>query len=156
MVYKPPYLTEMAVMNEHFFIFHLSITIKGLNKKQLELGHRTKIEVTMWTQHHIALRWDWAGCPVPASGAFLTCSSLHNQVFLALSLCLAIPTLPCSTTAWNSSTMTHMPSHAQTFIYKEIQTRVAIKTLYITQLGLQPSVALYSYSNNAYLCLTSD
>ena len=102
------------------------------------------------------VHWDRAGCPVPASGAFLTCSSLHNQVFLALSLCLAIPTLPCSTTAWNSSTMTHMSSHAQIFIYKEIQTRVAIKTLYITQLGLQPSVALYSYSNNAYLCLTSD
>ena len=35
--------------------------------------------------------WDRAGCPVPASGAFLTCSSLHNQVVLALSLCLAIP-----------------------------------------------------------------
>ena len=34
-------------------------------------------------------RWDGAGCPVPASGAFLTCSSLHNQVFFALSLCLA-------------------------------------------------------------------
>ena len=33
--------------------------------------------------------WDRAGCPVPASGAFLTCSSLHNQVLLALSLCLA-------------------------------------------------------------------
>ena len=33
--------------------------------------------------------WDRAGCPVPASGAFLTCSSLHNQVLLALSHCLA-------------------------------------------------------------------
>ena len=35
--------------------------------------------------------WDRAGFPVPASGAFLTCSSLHNKVLLALSLCLAIP-----------------------------------------------------------------
>ena len=33
--------------------------------------------------------WDRAGCPVPATGAFLTCSSLHNKVLLALSLCLA-------------------------------------------------------------------
>ena len=37
--------------------------------------------------------WDRDGCPVPASGAFLTCSSLHNQVVLALSLYLAIPAL---------------------------------------------------------------
>ena len=35
--------------------------------------------------------WDWAGCPVPASRAFLTCSSLNNQVVLALSLRLALP-----------------------------------------------------------------
>ena len=33
--------------------------------------------------------WDKAGCPVPASGVFLTWSSLPNQVFFALSLCLA-------------------------------------------------------------------
>ena len=65
-------------------------------------------------------------------------------------------TLPCSITAWYSSTMTRTSSHAQTFIYKEIQIWVAIKTLYITWLGLQPSVGLYSYSNNAYLCLTFD
>ena len=35
--------------------------------------------------------WDRAGCPVPASGAFLTCSSLHNQAVLAFPLHLAFP-----------------------------------------------------------------
>ena len=35
--------------------------------------------------------WDRAGCPVPASGTFLTCSSLHNQAVRAFSLCLAFP-----------------------------------------------------------------
>ena len=43
------------VMNEHFFIFYLSITEKGLNKKWPELGHRTRNEVTMHMQHHTAL-----------------------------------------------------------------------------------------------------
>ena len=38
--------------------------------------------------------WDRAGCPVPASGAFLTCSSLHNQVVLAFFLHLAFPMAP--------------------------------------------------------------
>ena len=33
------------------------------------------------TAVHLPFR---AGCSVPASGAFLTCSRLHNQVFLAL------------------------------------------------------------------------
>ena len=41
--------------------------------------------------HICPWHWDRAGCPVPASGAFLTCSSLHNQVVLALSLSLAFP-----------------------------------------------------------------
>ena len=36
--------------------------------------------------------WDRAGCPAPASGAFLTCSSLHNQAVLAFPLHLALPT----------------------------------------------------------------
>ena len=49
-----PYAHLDLVMNEHFFIFHLSITIKGLSKKRMELGHRTKNEVTMWMQHHTA------------------------------------------------------------------------------------------------------
>ena len=35
--------------------------------------------------------WDRAGCPVLASGAFLTCSRLHNQVVLAFPLHLAFP-----------------------------------------------------------------
>ena len=50
--------------------------------------------------------WDRVGCPVPASGAFLTCSSLHNQAFLALSLSLAFPTW------WRewSSLFLHAPS----------------------------------------------
>ena len=43
--------------------------------------------------------------------------------------------------------MTHRPSHAWTFTYKEVQIWVAIKTPVHTQLGLQPSVGLYSYSN---------
>ena len=48
---------------------------------------------------------DRAGCPVPASGAFLTCSSLHNQAVLAFAWpfqhgdesCLRSSYTPCLT-----------------------------------------------------------
>ena len=93
----------------HFFTYPLPE--KDLARSGTELGHRTKNDVTMRTQHHIASHHL---APPP-----------HG---------IAPP--------WLIDPPMHRP-----FIYKEMQIRVAIKTLYITLLGLQPSVGLYSYSN---------
>ena len=56
------------------------------------LDNRCTDHITPRQSDFVQYRWDRAGCFVPASGAFLTCSSLHNQAVLAFFLCLALPT----------------------------------------------------------------